>query len=221
MENSSSYSSIVGTKDLCNHSRQSTRHSALQDYHKYYKRRTLYRLCKRSACPYFKPLQWWKSKLHCYFGYVGTISLSLSITFSNFKLYWFHLFTFFIYFLADNHPVHRLAEVRRLIIATGALLRFLPPYCPDLNPVEMVIANAKAAIREQVVLFARSRRPRGLVLLAVLQVTQDFCQASVRHCGYWTSSLSCARRTERNWKRKKSMENKYIFRKKRVKENRR
>ena len=63
-------------------------------------------------------------------------------------LRYIHLCTFFIYCLADNHPVHRLAEVRRLIIATGALLRFLPPYCPDLNPVEMVIANAKAAIRD-------------------------------------------------------------------------
>ena len=99
-------------------------------------------------------------------------------------LRYIHLCTFFMYFLADNLPVHHLAEVRRLIIATGALLRFLPPYCPDLNPVEMVIANDKAAIREQEVLFARSTRPRGLVLLAVLQVTQDFCEASVRHCGY-------------------------------------
>ena len=86
--------------------------------------------------------------------------------------------------MADNHPVHRLAKVRRLIIATGAVLRFLPPYCPDLNPVEMVIASAKAAIREQEVLFARSTRPRGLFLLEVLQVTQDFCEASVRHCGH-------------------------------------
>ena len=50
----------------------------------------------------------------------------------------------------------------------------------------MVIANAKAAIRAREVLFAGSTRPRGLVLLAVLQVTQDFCEASVRHCGYWS-----------------------------------
>lgn len=33
-------------------------------------------------------------------------------------------------FLTDNHPVHQTAEVHRLITATGALLRFLPPYCP-------------------------------------------------------------------------------------------
>jgi len=77
-----------------------------------------------------------------------------------------------------------LAEVRRLIIATGAPLRLLRPYCPLVNAVEMVIANAKVGIREKEVLFARSTRPRGLVLLAVLQVTQDFCEASVRHCGY-------------------------------------
>ena len=43
-------------------------------------------------------------------------------------LRYIHLCTFFIYCLADNHPVHRLAEVRRLIMATAALLRFLPPY---------------------------------------------------------------------------------------------
>ena len=80
----------------------------------------------------------------------------------------------FLFFLADNHPVHHLAEVRRLITAAGALLRFLPPYCLDLNPVEMVIANAKAAkFREQEFLFARSTRPRGLVLLAILQVIQE------------------------------------------------
>ena len=86
--------------------------------------------------------------------------------------------------MVDNHPVHRLAEVRRLITGTGALLRFLPPYCPDLNPEEMVIANAKAAIREQELLFSRSRRPQGLVLLAILQVPREFCPAFVTHCGY-------------------------------------
>ena len=86
--------------------------------------------------------------------------------------------------MIDNHPVHRLAEVPRLITGTGALLRFLPPYCPNLNPVEMVIANAKAAIREQELLFSRSRRPQGLVLLAILLVPREFCQAFVTHCGY-------------------------------------
>ena len=182
MENSSTYSSIVGTKDLCNYSRQSTRHSALQDYNTYYKRRVLYCFVRDQLVPILKPYNGENPNSIVILGMLRQYHY-----FSKFFvviLRYIHLCTFFIYCLADNHPVHRLAEVRRLIIATGALLRFLPPYCPDLNPVEMVIANAKAAIREQEVLFAHSTRPRGLVLVAVLQVTQDFCEASVRHCGY-------------------------------------
>lgn len=77
-----------------------------------------------------------------------------------------------------------MAEVRRLITQTGALLRFLPPYCPNLNPVEMLIANAKAAIREQEVLFSATRRPLAFVLLSVLQVSREICEASITHCGY-------------------------------------
>ena len=77
-----------------------------------------------------------------------------------------------------------MAEVRRLITATGALLRFLPLYCPDLNPVEMIIANAKAAIREQEFLFSVTRRPLPFVQLSILQVSRDLCEATVAHCGY-------------------------------------
>lgn len=77
-----------------------------------------------------------------------------------------------------------MAEVRRLITATGALLRFLPPYCPDLNPVEMIIANAKAAIREQEFLFSVTQRPLPFVQLSILQVSRDLCEATVAHCGY-------------------------------------
>ena len=45
------------------------------------------------------------------------------------------------------------------------------PFTILASLLPVVIANAKAAIREQEV-FGRSTRPRGLVLLAVLQVTQ-------------------------------------------------
>ena len=68
--------------------------------------------------------------------------------------------------------------------ASRDTLRFLPPYCPQLNPVEMVIANAKAALREQEVLFSRTRRPRSLVLWSILQVSREICEKTVSHCGY-------------------------------------
>ncbi len=38
--------------------------------------------------------------------------------------------------------------VRRIIQAAGAELRYLPPYSPDLNPIEMAFAKLKAHLRK-------------------------------------------------------------------------
>ncbi|XP_068697446.1 uncharacterized protein [Montipora foliosa] len=43
--------------------------------------------------------------------------------------------------LSDNHAVHHVSEVEELIYGAGALLRFLPPYSPDFNPIEEEIAD--------------------------------------------------------------------------------
>ena len=45
--------------------------------------------------------------------------------------------------IMDNLPVHKVPAVRRAIEAAGAQLLFLPPYSPDLNPIEMVFAKMK------------------------------------------------------------------------------
>ena len=43
----------------------------------------------------------------------------------------------------DNLAVHKQPEVRDAIQAAGATLRFLPPYSPDFNPIELAFANLK------------------------------------------------------------------------------
>lgn len=48
----------------------------------------------------------------------------------------------------DNLPAHRRAGVREAIEAAGARLRFLPPYSPDLNPIENASAKLKALLRK-------------------------------------------------------------------------
>ncbi|MDB5631381.1 MAG: hypothetical protein JWR49_236, partial [Tardiphaga sp.] len=48
----------------------------------------------------------------------------------------------------DNLPAHKNDDVRRLIEAAGAQLRYLPPYSPDLNPIEMAFAKLKAHLRK-------------------------------------------------------------------------
>jgi transposase len=46
----------------------------------------------------------------------------------------------------DNLPAHKPAAVRAAIEAVGAELRFLPPYSPDFNPIEMAFAKLKALL---------------------------------------------------------------------------
>ena len=48
----------------------------------------------------------------------------------------------------DNLAPHKRAEVREIIAARGAELRYLPPYSPDLNPIENAFAKLKAALRK-------------------------------------------------------------------------
>jgi transposase len=48
----------------------------------------------------------------------------------------------------DNLPAHKPDEVRNAIEQTGAELRYLPPYSPDLNPIEMAFAKLKATLRK-------------------------------------------------------------------------
>lgn len=49
--------------------------------------------------------------------------------------------------IMDNLSSHKVAGVRRAIEAAGAKLLYLPPYSPDLNPIEMVFAKLKAILR--------------------------------------------------------------------------
>ena len=82
----------------------------------------------------------------------------------------------------DNLAVHKQPAVRAAIEAAGAQLRFLPPYSPDFNPIELAFAKLKA--------FSRAARPRSfdqvtaLVAAALALFTPAECRNYIRHCGY-------------------------------------
>ena len=50
--------------------------------------------------------------------------------------------------ILNNLAAHKGASVRAMVEATGATLRFLPPYSPDFNPIENAFAKLKAALRK-------------------------------------------------------------------------
>lgn len=49
--------------------------------------------------------------------------------------------------IMDNAAFHKSPKTRELIEAAGCFLIFLPPYSPDLNPIEIYWANLKARIK--------------------------------------------------------------------------
>jgi transposase len=50
--------------------------------------------------------------------------------------------------ILDNLPAHRVTGARQAIEAKGAALINLPPYSPDLNPIENAFAKLKALLRK-------------------------------------------------------------------------
>jgi transposase len=51
----------------------------------------------------------------------------------------------------DNLAAHKVAGVSKAIAAAGASILYLPPYSPDLNPIEQFFAKLKALLRKAAV----------------------------------------------------------------------
>jgi transposase len=84
--------------------------------------------------------------------------------------------------LMDNPRLHRVAGVEEAVAAYGATLKYLPPYAPDLNPIEMCWSRLKALVRR----WAPRRADRVIhtVKRAWKVVTAELCRAWIRHSGY-------------------------------------
>ena len=88
--------------------------------------------------------------------------------------------------IMDNLSSHKTERVEQLIRERGAWPLFLPPYSPDLNPIEMAFAKLKELLRK---LNARTidQLWRAIGSLCSL-FTPDQCWNFFRHCGYANAS---------------------------------
>lgn len=84
--------------------------------------------------------------------------------------------------IMDNLSAHKRARTRELIEARDAELRYLPPYSPDLNPIEMVFSKIKQLLRT---LACRTSTTLWQSMQAVLDtVTPSDAANCFRHAGY-------------------------------------
>jgi transposase len=84
--------------------------------------------------------------------------------------------------ILDNLCIHKTPTVERLILERGASLRFLPPYSPDLNPIEQAFSKLKSHLREQA-----ARTLDGLedaVRSSLALFRNDHCRSFLRHAQY-------------------------------------
>ena len=84
--------------------------------------------------------------------------------------------------IIDNLGSHKGKAVRRAIRATGARLFFLPPYSPDLNPIEQVFAKLKTLLRKAAERTVETTWKRIGSLLGTF--TPQECSNYFRNAGY-------------------------------------
>lgn len=84
--------------------------------------------------------------------------------------------------ICDNLSSHKSSEVREALQEVGADIAYLPPYSPDMNPIEMVFSKIKAHLR---------RNPLGTFGQIVQRLaesldsfSQKICTNLIRHAKY-------------------------------------
>jgi transposase len=84
--------------------------------------------------------------------------------------------------IMDNLSSHKVAGVREAIEAAGARLVYLPPYSPDLNPIEQLFAKLKALLRKAA---ERSIEALWATIGRLLDAFSPAeCANYLRHAGY-------------------------------------
>ena len=82
----------------------------------------------------------------------------------------------------DNLAAHKVAGVTQAIRAVGASVMYLPPYSPDLNPIEQVFAKLKTLLRKA---EARTRDALWDTIAALLDAFAPAeCQNYITNSGY-------------------------------------
>lgn len=82
----------------------------------------------------------------------------------------------------DNLSAHKAPAVREKIEATGASLLYLPPYSPDLNPIEKCWAKIKGILRSLKARTAEALDPA--ITQAIAAISPENALGWLHHCGY-------------------------------------
>ena len=89
--------------------------------------------------------------------------------------------------MLDNASIHHTGRAVELIQSVGALVHFIPPYSPDLNPIEELFSKVKACSKEndKAMQAADDRALEDFIYAGFLQVTPSDCFGWFQDSGYY------------------------------------
>ena len=87
--------------------------------------------------------------------------------------------------ILDNASIHHVQDVEDLIVTqAGSRICYLPPYSPDLNPVEGIFSQVKSIMKSNDRIFQVCSAPRALIAMAFSMVTKNDCIGHIKNSGY-------------------------------------
>ena len=87
--------------------------------------------------------------------------------------------------IMDNCSIHHIEKVRELLDDAGIMLIFLPPYSPDLNPIEAAFSSIKYYLKEHEKLLQTIPNPFAVIYSSFNDsITAEKCKKWIQNCGY-------------------------------------
>lgn len=88
--------------------------------------------------------------------------------------------------ILDNASIHHVERVVKLIEDTGAMVLFLPPYSPDIMPIEECFSKVKSYLRanDPLIQILNETEIKDMIIAAFATITPNDCYNWIDHCGY-------------------------------------
>ena len=83
----------------------------------------------------------------------------------------------------DNASIHHADQIVDSLEDLGVLVYFLPPYSPDLNPIEELFSKVKSAMRANEYILEDYDLETS-ILCGFISVTSEDCLNWINHSGY-------------------------------------
>ena len=84
----------------------------------------------------------------------------------------------------DNASIHHLERIEEIITGVGAKILFLPPYSPDLMPLEEVFAKVKSILKANDKVYTTTSMSSLFVKMAFCCISNTDCLHYIQHAGY-------------------------------------